>query len=333
MEIEKDIPLISVIVPIYNSEKYLERCIDSICSQTYTNLEVILVNDGSTDSSLSICQKFASIDSRVLINDIPNGGVSNARNTGIKSANGTYIQFLDSDDYMLDNYIQVLYDLLIYNQADMVVCSIKVLDNNLTELDYWDAENHVLDFAKPDSDVVFNLFDRFLVFGPVNKLFKSAILKNEGILYDTAISYGEDMLLNLEYLQCINKIVFTNEVYWPYVQDNVNSLSNKRRDDKIDIVKLLHGSIENFLDKIKCKEKRFEKLLNQRMFDYCYNESFAIARDNTVSFFSKRSLLKKMFSDKSLIVTYPDIDRNKYASWVIMLMKYKLSSIFLLIIK
>jgi len=331
MAISIDTPLISVIVPIYNSEKYLDRCIRSICSQSYSNLEIILVNDGSTDSSLSICEKFAAQDTRIIIKDIPNGGVSNARNTGIKSATGTFIQFLDSDDYMLDRYIQVLYELQKTNDADMVVCSVKVLDNELNQLDYFDAENGILDFSNHNNDLIFNLFDRFLIFGPVNKLFKTSILKEHHIVYDNSISYGEDMLLNLEYLKHANKVVFTNKVYWPYIQDNTGSLSNKRRDDKIEIVKLLHTKIIDFLKYIGCKQERIENLLHQRMFDYCYNESFAIARDKSLTFFRKRKILKELLQEKMLVDSYQSIDIKKYAGWVITLMKHKLATVFLII--
>lgn len=91
---------ISIIVPIYNVEKYLERCILSIIKQTYQNIEIILVNDGSTDSSIEICKKYSKIDSRILLIDKENGGLSDARNVGLQVAKGDYVLFVDSDDYM-----------------------------------------------------------------------------------------------------------------------------------------------------------------------------------------------------------------------------------------
>lgn len=332
MEIE-ELPLISVIVPIYNSEKYLDRCIGSICKQTYTNLEIILVNDGSLDNSLEVCEKFAGEDDRILIKDIANGGVSNARNVGILSSLGEYIQFLDSDDFMLETYISVLYNHLKSHQADMVICSIQDLDNDLNKLDYKDAKNHVLDLSNPDKEGIFNLFDKFLIFGPVNKLFKKSILKDNSILYDTTISYGEDLLLNLEYLKYSKKIVCTNQVYWPYVQDNSNSLSNKRRDNKIEILHKLHNGMAAFFERIGCVEECFEVLLHHRMFDYCYNESFAIANDENFTFLKKRKVLCELLKDKSLKDSYPFVKANKYARWVIVLMKNRLATLFLILIK
>ena len=97
---------VSVIVPIYNVEDYLECCLDSILKQTYTNLEIILVNDGSTDSSLSICKKYLEKDNRIVIVDKSNGGLSDARNAGLENANGEYVMFVDSDDFLTENAVK-----------------------------------------------------------------------------------------------------------------------------------------------------------------------------------------------------------------------------------
>ena len=100
---------ISIIVPIYNVEKYLERCINSLINQTYKNIEIILVNDGSTDNSLIICEKYKNIDSRIILVNKENGGLSDARNVGIDNSSGNYITFIDSDDYIDDDYVYTLY--------------------------------------------------------------------------------------------------------------------------------------------------------------------------------------------------------------------------------
>ena len=104
-------PLISVIVPVYNVEKYLPQCLDSIKNQTYTNLEIILVDDGSTDSSESICEDYAKSDSRIKLYHKENGGLSDARNYGIERASGQYFTFIDSDDYITKDYVSYLLEL------------------------------------------------------------------------------------------------------------------------------------------------------------------------------------------------------------------------------
>lgn len=113
--------LISVIVPVYNVEDYLEECINSILSQTYTNLEILIVNDGSTDNSLEILQKFSQKDSRISVFTKENGGLSSARNYAIDRANGKYFTFIDSDDYIDNNYIEILMKGLIDNDADISI--------------------------------------------------------------------------------------------------------------------------------------------------------------------------------------------------------------------
>lgn len=114
--------LISVIVPIYNVELYLQKCIDSILNQTYSNLEIILVDDGSTDSSSIICDMYLEKDNRIKVIHKKNGGLSNARNIGVKNAQGKYVAFIDSDDYISEDYIESLYRLICEYSADISVC-------------------------------------------------------------------------------------------------------------------------------------------------------------------------------------------------------------------
>ena len=115
----KKTTLISVIVPVFNVEKFLPKCLDSILAQDYQNLEIILVNDGSTDDSLSICKKYASKDQRIKIISQKNAGLSSARNTGIDNAKGEYLTFIDSDDFVESNYVSALYGLIVKDQSDM----------------------------------------------------------------------------------------------------------------------------------------------------------------------------------------------------------------------
>ncbi|MEE0898037.1 MAG: glycosyltransferase [Acutalibacteraceae bacterium] len=118
----ENMPLISIIVPVYNVEKYLERCVGSIISQTYENLEIILVNDGSPDKSGEICDTFAKIDSRIEVYHKENGGLSDARNFGVEHSSGEYVAFIDSDDYIAPNYIEYLLSLIKKYNADISAC-------------------------------------------------------------------------------------------------------------------------------------------------------------------------------------------------------------------
>lgn len=119
---------ISVIVPIYNTEKYLRKCVDSVLAQTYCDLEIILVNDGSPDHSLSICREYEKQDARIKVVDKPNGGLSNARNAGLEEASGAYITFVDSDDYLDKGAYAALYHELVESQADIALMQIVFVD-------------------------------------------------------------------------------------------------------------------------------------------------------------------------------------------------------------
>ena len=123
-------PLISVIIPIYKAEKYIEKCVRSVLAQSYQNLEVILVEDGSPDNSGAICDKLASEDERIRVIHKENGGAATARNVGLDVMTGEYIAFVDADDYMESNYLEMLYQLLTDNNAQVSICGFKTVDEN-----------------------------------------------------------------------------------------------------------------------------------------------------------------------------------------------------------
>ena len=116
--------LISVIIPVYNSEKFLNRCVDSVLKQSYKELDIILIDDGSTDASGEICDKVACIDKRFEVIHIPNSGVSHARNVGIDASCGEYITFIDADDRIPNNYLENLYETIIESGVDLSICTI-----------------------------------------------------------------------------------------------------------------------------------------------------------------------------------------------------------------
>lgn len=125
-------PLISVIVPIYNVEKYMKKCVDSIINQTYKNLEIILVDDGSPDNCPQICDEYAKQDSRIKVIHKENGGLSDARNAGMKIATGEYVSFIDSDDYISDDFVETLYTTMKTENSDIVECDIVKFEDGTT---------------------------------------------------------------------------------------------------------------------------------------------------------------------------------------------------------
>lgn len=208
---------VSIIIPIYNSEEYLKDCITSVVNQTYKNLEILLINDGSTDRSIDICNFFAKKDHRIKVFNNINRGVSYSRNFGIDNANGDYILFIDSDDTVENNYVEELVSLVIYD-ADLGICGItdvyenkKILRNIPEDL----SENFYEDY--------FLLINLLRV--PFAKIYKMRIIKNNNIRFPNNISKGEDQIFNFKYYVNVKKYRLCRAHLYNYSHKNINSLS------------------------------------------------------------------------------------------------------------
>ncbi|ACU94309.1 glycosyl transferase [Cryptobacterium curtum DSM 15641] len=150
-------PLISVIVPVYNVEKYLDRCMQSIVDQTYRNLEIILVDDGSSDGSGALCDTWAQQDNRIIVLHKKNGGLSDARNAGVQTSHGDWIGFVDSDDYIDKQMYESLYSLIEYTNSDMALCAVADVYADHTDVPAMSAENFtVLTTKEVLSDIFLN---------------------------------------------------------------------------------------------------------------------------------------------------------------------------------
>lgn len=223
--------LISIIVPIYNKEDYLPQCLDSIINQSYTNFEVLLVNDGSTDSSGIICQEYAERDSRFRYIEKENGGVSSARNLGLERSEGAYITFIDSDDWVEFNYLEVLYNALRENNADVAISSYKsyYLDGKFYLRVYSSQEEEFLRIGKRNRDVFLEEFPKL---GKLNhdfhciasKLFKRELLESQK--FDESINYGEDLYFFFNLYLKMQSIVYVKEATYIYRQHGTNITLN-----------------------------------------------------------------------------------------------------------
>ena len=206
---------ISVIVPVYNVEKYLPKCIDSILAQTFTNFELLLINDGSKDSSGTICDEYAAKDSRIQVFHKENGGVSAARNLGLDNAKGEWIAFVDSDDWVDEDYLMELFQAA--DEKDMlVVQGLRYYsgENTITsELSFEDATYIDKDIIKAFSEKKLHLYGY-----PVSKLYNKQIVEKNLIRFDPTIGYAEDMLFMLKYLESVNKVKFTLNASYNYQQ-------------------------------------------------------------------------------------------------------------------
>lgn len=225
---------ISVIVPVYNVEKYLQRCIDSILSQTLTDFELLLIDDGSIDASGKICDEYAEKDERVRVFHKKNGGVSSARNMGLDNARGKFITFIDSDDWIDKNH---LFSFLV-SPADLVFQGYKQIASDSKTIELIKNLNCHKVFSKNEIlEVLYELFSMGMVFGPIwNKLFKAQIINENRIRFYEDISFREDEIFTFQYCKFIRSLVSNESITYNYVQYNT-SLMHK---SYIDPEELIH---------------------------------------------------------------------------------------------
>lgn len=241
--------MVTVIVPVYNCETSIAKCVNSIRKQTYSDLEILLVDDGSEDNSGTICDSLEKEDSRIRVIHKENGGVSSARNTGIKNAKGDYIQFVDSDDYIIETMTEKLVSAMECNHTQLVICGyVKITEKQRTEnvpvgMKHVSVER--MDRNNPA------LIKRFLLNSPCNKLYIASYIQNE---FREDISLGEDLLFNLSYLSHIKEVSFLEEGLYCYIEQE-SSLTTSYREDKLEISEFLWEQLRKFAKQYKwCQE-------------------------------------------------------------------------------
>lgn len=229
-------PLVSIIIPIYNVGNYLSDCINSVRNQTYKNTEIILIDDGSTDNSPSVCDSFAAEDSRIKVFHIKNGGVANARNLGLKDAAGDYFCFIDGDDTVAPNYIEFLYELIVKYDADISCCSYlyKWQDGREKCTMRTDKPKDYIESAMGKEVLSSILYgDSSFLPSCCVKLFKSELKK---AVCFPRYRVGEDFLACLDYYAEAKKVVFGNEPLYFYLQNDASVMHTTNISKYYDIV-------------------------------------------------------------------------------------------------
>ncbi len=215
-------PKVSIIVPVYNTKDYLHRCVDSILAQTFTDFELLLIDDGSTDSSGIICDNYASRDCRVKVFHKENGGVSSARNIGLKNAAGEWVCFVDSDDTVHQDYLNNLVSAINENVEMVISFSVSVFMNKTVEPTYRDAILTDKDFAK-----LFNEYDLHWRTSPWAKLYKRKIVENNNLLFNLEMPIGEDLVFLYEYIRLVECLSVSGNAYYYYSAEVQSSLTKK----------------------------------------------------------------------------------------------------------
>lgn len=290
--------MISVIVPVYNTEKYLDECVQSILTQTYTDFELLLIDDGSTDFSGAICDRYAELDSRVRVFHKENGGVSSARNVGLDNAKGEWITFCDSDDWVEGNYLS---SLIVKCDYDLVLSSY-----------IYDHPNNKQYEQLADETFCINGYNltALLMTGaymtPYAKLYKSKVLEKNRIRFNTRLSSREDTLFVWQYLLCVDKVITLSDVTYHYCITD-NGLSHK----KISIEESKYG-LDCFSQILHQYKKKFPDFDFRVRLYWLVNEIFLKALNEEVletkNFYLRRAKLRELLQSESILALLEDTE-------------------------
>ena len=293
---------ISIIVPIYNGEKFLKRCIDSIILQTYKNIEIILVDNNSTDSSLSICKDYKMIDNRIKICQAKDIGRSHAINIGIKNSTGTYIGFVDCDDYIEKDMYMNLVNAIVENESiDLVICGFVNKKENNEIIGIQKVDNEIITLQNPAKDFM-SLYAKY---GDIegytwNKLYKTSIIVKNIITSDVEVTTMQDLLFNCKYfLHCkkIKLIDITPYNYFYYTSSNIHKIKRSNFSNKIKVYeKIVHTCKKAQLTKSEYKHLKifFATFLVYDMLQVASSKKYSYKERVT---FIKSAINNKVFKD------------------------------------
>lgn len=309
--------LISIIVPVYNTENYLEKCLYSLVNQTYKNIEIIIVDDGSPDNSMNIIQKFVLADNRVKVISQKNQGLSGARNTGMNNANGDYIMFIDSDDWIeIDTCEKAINASEKYN-ADVVFWSYIKEFSNLQKDNYLFDKTEIIwsekninqlsrrmvglvgdELANPQS--IDNLVTAW------GKLYKKSVIGDVRFT-DTKIIGTEDALFNIEVFLGINSAVYIPDLLSHYRKDNESSLTHNYKKKLVSRWREMYSRIKFLLDRNDMSREYYDALKNRICFGLI-GLGINLAEDKKMSFKEKKKEIYNILSMKHYQIALKDLD-------------------------
>lgn len=301
--------LITVIVPVFNVEKYLSRCIESIIKQTYSNLEIILVNDGSTDNSSNICDNYAKLDDRLKVIHKKNGGLSEARNFGIRVAQGEYIAFVDSDDYIEENMYELLHNEIVNCQADIAVCG-RWVENGEEKKELYTLNDKMI----MSSIQALKYYFKRKIIDPsaCDKLFKRELFNNVEFPIG---KIHEDIFVMDNILAKCNKIIHIGLPLYHYISRNDSITKKKISKKNLDFI-IAHNEIFN-------RNKNCSQL--EKYVESYYYEGYIIMIDKFVTNYLDKEMLIELNKCRKLI-------KNNIFEILLNLelsLKYKIKAIFI----
>ena len=288
-------------MPIYNAEKYLHESVESVLRQTFVDFELILVNDGSKDGSAKICNEYAFKDHRVKVIHKKNGGVSSARNRGIKESIGAYIMFIDSDDQVVADFFEKSYKAAVDNNADLSVFGIVMetyKDNQKIQ-----EEKYILSGSQNIYTPQMLLcdwdkkFPAICMCAPFAKLYALRIIQDNNIYFDESMSRAEDTYFNLQFLWFARSIYFSNDCCYRYLRINENSLYGKFHKDIYEIHNKVFSKLRELINRYNADNDTIETSYFSNLINGLYEHFWS---NNQTTYEEKKEYLKKVASDKNV---------------------------------
>ncbi|MEG2776782.1 MAG: glycosyltransferase family 2 protein [Cellulosilyticaceae bacterium] len=269
--------LVSIIVPIYNAHKYLDKCLKSLQHQSEKHFEVIMIDDGSTDNSVEIGQRYTIADKRFKLIQQINSGPSTARNKGIEYSRGEYIVFLDADDYIEQNMLEVLLRKAQHTKADIVTCGYKEIGTHKRTLWVNDFKECLNIKSLEDYIKIILLTTGGVIWG---KIFRANIIKDNGIRFDARFKMCEDQLFNIKSFCYAQKIISINEYLYCYRRDNINSLSNNGYINNLQNQLAIQQEIEQVLEQYLGYRETTNQCLARRLYQYIISVLYESYKNN-----------------------------------------------------
>lgn len=301
--------MISVIIPVYNTVKYIDKCVLSVLMQTFLDWECLLIDDGSTDGSESRCDFWAKKDRRIRALHQTNKGVSAARNVGLDNARGDYVSFIDSDDWVDCDYLQQLYDILQNTDSEMSLVGF-----------YYDYPDRSILNVSSVGIVTFNpttlmalvdLNKHYLLYGPYAKLYKSTLIRCHGLRFDETRSYGEDLLFNYAYLEYCQKIANSPLCKYHYRQVE-GSLSHRINPMMFSINYSLWLTEKSFFQHKNCWIEPVRQHLFLRLWGFIYDALFLFPRLDQ----QKYSYLKNILQTPEIVLLKDYANEFCCSAWI-----------------
>lgn len=320
--------LMSIIIPVYNSEKYIEELLKSLLQQISMKHEIILINDGSTDGTSEICNKYDRLYSNINVIYQENGGPAKARNKGLKNANGEYILFVDSDDCIKENTIKVIDSLIDNSKNDLIIFGYECekYKNGIAKISKITHKNRECKIDEFKKDFC-KYMDGWYLSLITNKIYRRNIIIKNNILFDETLKNSEDLLFNFSYIKFCEKISIVSNILYKYIKHNSESISSIYHNNLVEMQQYAFQKIEQIIKDMKADTSINNKLLQKQYTSINFSIIYNLCNGKyKLSKKQKHEVLKKIVEDEKFLLSLKNnSNESKVYKILFNLIKFKLN--------